>query len=470
MAKPRNPYQEYPSILKEVLILKEYEAETEAYIRWNYLGYDEQEASLKESAELNHQRRLEQKELTGRFSPYRILEEVDDNLFSITDQDHLETIVPLFCALRADELKEKPMEGNFDLAHLQAIHKYLFQDIYPWAGEVCQDHWNHWPERDSVTPASVIEAAAPAVLSKLAPDGPLAKLRSEQLSQELAGFMRDLQQLKPFYRGSAIAQFAFVEQWARHHHYQIDWDNFNLNKFAEGEHREEKCPDIPLIDLDYHLALQKSKEWGDEFVHIESAAVNQSYAGPIIAVTHRYVAQALDLAPCKVVIHERHALSKEVKVVPHQRVEINYPYNKDGIVHEDSHYQLTLPLFKQESLGQPLHHQQVTYPEPGKSYGGKIIGVTQHYVLQALEDPLSERPSNRPFHVSLKPKVMVHDRAYLSGSLEVSPSKNVEISYPCGKVGLVRSYAPELSFQPQHHKTPHKTAERQQESYNYERG
>ena len=26
--------------------------------------------------------------------------------------------------------------GNFDLTHLCAIHKHLFQDIYDWAGEV----------------------------------------------------------------------------------------------------------------------------------------------------------------------------------------------------------------------------------------------------------------------------------------------------------------------------------------------
>jgi len=26
--------------------------------------------------------------------------------------------------------------GDFDLAHLRAIHRHLFQDIYEWAGEL----------------------------------------------------------------------------------------------------------------------------------------------------------------------------------------------------------------------------------------------------------------------------------------------------------------------------------------------
>lgn len=27
------------------------------------------------------------------------------------------------------------MDGNFDADHLQSIHRYLFQDVFPWAGQ-----------------------------------------------------------------------------------------------------------------------------------------------------------------------------------------------------------------------------------------------------------------------------------------------------------------------------------------------
>ena len=33
-------------------------------------------------------------------------------------------------------LLEAAPEGDFDLAHLKAIHRHLFQDVYEWAGEV----------------------------------------------------------------------------------------------------------------------------------------------------------------------------------------------------------------------------------------------------------------------------------------------------------------------------------------------
>ncbi len=39
-------------------------------------------------------------------------------------------------ARRATQLVEKPIPGKFDLDHLKAIHKHLFQHVYEWAGEI----------------------------------------------------------------------------------------------------------------------------------------------------------------------------------------------------------------------------------------------------------------------------------------------------------------------------------------------
>ena len=36
----------------------------------------------------------------------------------------------------ADRSREPIPRGAFDLAHLRAIHRHLFQDIYDWAGEL----------------------------------------------------------------------------------------------------------------------------------------------------------------------------------------------------------------------------------------------------------------------------------------------------------------------------------------------
>ena len=38
-------------------------------------------------------------------------------------------------AVRLTELAERPIEGRFDYDHMKAIHRYLFQDVYEWAGK-----------------------------------------------------------------------------------------------------------------------------------------------------------------------------------------------------------------------------------------------------------------------------------------------------------------------------------------------
>jgi len=37
---------------------------------------------------------------------------------------------------RANQLMLHPIIGQFDMAHLCAIHQYLFQDLYEWAGKL----------------------------------------------------------------------------------------------------------------------------------------------------------------------------------------------------------------------------------------------------------------------------------------------------------------------------------------------
>ncbi len=55
------------------------------------------------------------------------------NRFDIRDAAYLEYVEREIVLQRA---REGIPTGNFDLAHLCAIHRHLFQDIYDWAGEV----------------------------------------------------------------------------------------------------------------------------------------------------------------------------------------------------------------------------------------------------------------------------------------------------------------------------------------------
>lgn len=55
------------------------------------------------------------------------------NKLDINDAEQLDAFERRMATQRA---AEGIPTGDFDLAHLQAIHRHLFQDVYDWAGEI----------------------------------------------------------------------------------------------------------------------------------------------------------------------------------------------------------------------------------------------------------------------------------------------------------------------------------------------
>ena len=53
------------------------------------------------------------------------------NCLGIRDPDELERVERRLVVQRAEE---SVPTGDFDLPHLRAIHRHLFQDVYDWAG------------------------------------------------------------------------------------------------------------------------------------------------------------------------------------------------------------------------------------------------------------------------------------------------------------------------------------------------
>ena len=53
----------------------------------------------------------------------------------ITDENKLKEFEGAVTFAKASELELNPISDTFDVEHYKLIHKYLFEDIYDWAGE-----------------------------------------------------------------------------------------------------------------------------------------------------------------------------------------------------------------------------------------------------------------------------------------------------------------------------------------------
>ncbi len=152
-------------------------------------------------------------------------------------------------AIRAFELYFNPIEGEFDYAHLKAIHAYLFQDIYEWAGEerTAPVSWMSKPGPD-VVHYSLGDPRAPEVAYAYFPAGPalrehanqqfriitakyyFADLSANQFCSELAEVWGELNVAHPFREGNTRTQSVFFSQLAQHAGHPID-----VGLLAEGQ-------------------------------------------------------------------------------------------------------------------------------------------------------------------------------------------------------------------------------------------
>ena len=58
------------------------------------------------------------------------------NKFGIRDEKELSQLETLITTAKCEKLEKEPIEGDFGFKHYRSIHRFIFEDLYAWAGEV----------------------------------------------------------------------------------------------------------------------------------------------------------------------------------------------------------------------------------------------------------------------------------------------------------------------------------------------
>lgn len=129
------------------------------------------------------------------------------NLANITDEDTLVFVEAGAVAKRADELGVNPLKIK-DSSSLLAIHKYLFQDIYSWAGEIRTVEISKGGK--PFFPLSHFHRAFPFIDSLLVEYRGIDKNDKPQLARKLAEILDHVNFLHPFREGNGRTQREFL--------------------------------------------------------------------------------------------------------------------------------------------------------------------------------------------------------------------------------------------------------------------
>jgi len=133
---------------------------------------------------------------------------------------------------RSLELIERPLSGLFDIEHLQGIHRYLFQDVYEWAGDFRtvdiakgNSYFAHVP---------YIESTLKGLFGELSEERHLRGLNQERFASRLAQTLGTLNAVHAFREGNGRAQREFVRELAYKNSYWIDWSKVSREELYQA--------------------------------------------------------------------------------------------------------------------------------------------------------------------------------------------------------------------------------------------
>jgi len=131
------------------------------------------------------------------------------NLLGFRIQSELDRVERLLVQLR---IEEGTPSGKFDLAHLQAIHRHLFQDIFDWAGEVRRVEISKGGSQFQFR--QFISTGMADVHKRLAAAKFLQGLRRDQFAEKAGEIIGDVNYVHPFREGNGRTQLEYLRQLA----------------------------------------------------------------------------------------------------------------------------------------------------------------------------------------------------------------------------------------------------------------
>lgn len=131
------------------------------------------------------------------------------NKLNIKDADKLDRAERNLVRVR---LSQGVPGGDFDLAHLKAIHRHLFQDVYDWAGELRTVEITKGGSQFQFR--RYITTGMQDVHRRLVAASYLKGLSADDFAREAGAIMGDVNYVHPFREGNGRVQALYLEQLA----------------------------------------------------------------------------------------------------------------------------------------------------------------------------------------------------------------------------------------------------------------
>lgn len=154
------------------------------------------------------------------------------NKLNIRDNKLLKTAEEEITLIKQMELLKNPIKGNFSKAHFMKIHRFIFEDIYSFAGKIRREQIS---KADTMFyPPDLIDEELDKVFLKIKEDSMLNETNKDKTLDNLAYVMAELNIIHPFREGNGRTIREFIRLMAKRLNYDLNWGNVKKEEILKA--------------------------------------------------------------------------------------------------------------------------------------------------------------------------------------------------------------------------------------------
>jgi cell filamentation protein len=154
------------------------------------------------------------------------------NKFGITNLADLQRIETPLALRRLLELQRNPVRGILDTEHLRAVHRYMFRDVYDWAGELRSV--NISKQGAIFPPPEHLRPNLDKLFAELTQEEQLRNLPAPAWAHRAAYFLGEINAIHPFREGNGRAQREFIRELAFAGGHRLVWGGHTQQEMIDA--------------------------------------------------------------------------------------------------------------------------------------------------------------------------------------------------------------------------------------------
>jgi len=165
------------------------------------------------------------------------------NNFNIQSEERLKDIESDLTQNRLLELAKTPIKGKLDKSYLIRLHRYIFQDIYPFAGEIRVE--DIWKQSTFFCRSQFIINELDRIFEQLKNEKFLKTYGDDEFVSRLTYYMSEINIIHPFREGNGRVIREFIRVLALKTDRLVNWHLVDSDKLL--------CGIIDAVDFKYQV-------------------------------------------------------------------------------------------------------------------------------------------------------------------------------------------------------------------------